>query len=506
MKKAEIQTGYVSKQLLTLNIFVAIFYFSWWLTPSHVGNPILYYSLLFGEIYHVLMAFGFWYTVWPRKTKELLRMEKTKPSVSVFITVAGEPVDLVQRTAEAARDMNYGNHKVYILNDGFVAGKDNWKDIELMAAKIGVNCITRKRAGGAKAGNINNATLKTKSDFIAVLDADMIPHPDFLDKVMPHFADKNVGFVQTPQFYRNWTKNSITGGASEQQNFFFGPIMEGKGLLNSAFICGTNVVLRRGMLESIGGIYEKSIAEDFLTSLLVHKNKWRSVYVREVLCEGLAPEDLGAYCSQQYRWARGSLEALFKFNPIFLGGLPFSARIQYLLSALYYFNGVVVLIDIMASIFFLLFGIQAVSATTSSFALFFIPYMFLTLYTLFNVSGQGITFRAISFSQSSWVLQIKALLGAITRSRDGFTVTPKEEKEKNFVYLVYPHLIYVFLAFVSFTVAYMREGADPAVITNTAWAIFNVIMFIPFIAASYKWKKTFGIAKPLIVKPDVKIQ
>src|SRR5690606_28145343 len=163
---------------------------------------------------------------------------------------------------------------------------DNWREVEVMAENIGVNCITRKESGGAKAGNINNGLKCTDSELVAIFDADMVPHPDFLQKTVSYFQDPKVAFVQTPQYYKNAEVNDIASGAWEQQELFFGPIMEGKGKVNAAFICGTNVLIRKEALLSVGGMYEKNIAEDFLTSLFIHQKGWKSYYLKEVLAEG----------------------------------------------------------------------------------------------------------------------------------------------------------------------------------------------------------------------------
>src|SRR3989344_1030836 len=98
-------------------------------------------------------------------------------------------------------------------------------------------------------------------------------------------------------------------------------------------MCGTNMVIRKAALREVGGMAEDNIAEDFVTSLFIHERGWKSAYVPEVLAEGLAPEDLFSYYKQQFRWARGSLEIVFRFNPLFRSGLTWSQRIEYLASA-----------------------------------------------------------------------------------------------------------------------------------------------------------------------------
>ncbi len=305
------------------------------------------------------------------------------------------------------------------------------------------------------------------------------------------FQDQKIGFVQSPQYYKNFSKNIVTGSSWEQQEFFFGPIMEGKDKHNSAFICGTNFAVRRQALLQVGGMCEDNIAEDFLTSLFIHQNGWKSVYLPNVLAEGLAPEDLLSYYKQQLRWARGSLEILFKHNPFFKKNLSWSQRVQYLSSALYYFNGVVVLIDMMIPLVFLFTGIQAVTTSTTSFAIFFIPFILSSLYTLYRISDGMLSFRAISFSQSIWTLQLSALFSLFMGKKATFNVTPKQAQEGNFIFLAFPHIGYMILVIIASVVGILREGINPAVITNIAWGAFNVSMFMPFILASYRWTSLF---------------
>lgn len=488
MDKPVILTRSVSKTLLIINVIVALIYFSWWFNPGHMGNPYLFYALFFGEIYHVFMALLFWFTLWPSDKKEMEPKKNANfaPSVAVFITVTGEPVEVVRRTALATKEMVYRNFKVYILNDGYVAKQDNWKEIEDLAKELHIGCITRKTPGGAKAGNINNALRQTESDIICIFDADMAPFPDLLQKVIPYFSDPKMGFIQTPQYYLNNEKNDVTAGAWEQQEFFFGPVMKGKDSNNSAFICGTNVAIRKKAILEAGGMCETNIAEDFLTSLFIHQKGWKSKYLTEVFATGLAPEDLLSYYKQQLRWARGSLEILFSQNPLFKSHVSFGQKMQYLSSALYYFNGLIVLIDMVMPLIALYYALTPVSASTTSFALFFIPFMFLNLYTLYTASAGRITFRAISFSQASWTLQLKALYAVLLRKKIAFAVTPKQMQSGRFTSLSYPHIMYIIIGIAAVVVGVSREGMSASVAANTAWVMFNAIMFLPFINASFR--------------------
>ena len=75
----------------------------------------------------------------------------------------------------------------------------------------------------------------------------------------------------------------------------------------------------------------------------------------------------------------------------------------------------------------------------------------------------------------------------------GFAVTPKQAMSGNFLFLAYPHLIYIGLGLISIGVGVWREGISPSVMTNISWVLFNTIMFYPFIkAVSAGWQWSWG--------------
>jgi cellulose synthase (UDP-forming) len=443
----------------------------------------LFIVLVVSQVFFTWQGLTFIQTIWETEYKPKQDPNFSEP-VDVFITVAGEPVDIVEETVRAALDMDYPNFKVYILNDGYVAKKDNWQDMELLAERTGAICITRKIPGGAKAGNINNALKQTQNPFVVIFDADHIPHRDFLRKTMCYFADKKVAFAQSPQYYKNADINEVTGGSWEQQSLFFGAILKGKNRMNAVTMCGTNMVIRRKPLEDVGGMCDTNIAEDFVTGLFIHQRGWRSVYVPEVIAEGLAPEDFLSYYKQQLRWARGSLEVLFKYNPIFKRGLTWRQKVQYLSSASYYLSGIFVLINAIIPLIFFFTGEVPFVVSTMALAIVFLPYMFLTLYMVQLSTNFSYTFRALSFSMSSWPIHLLALSQLLRGQKSGFAITSKRAVQGNFIRLVIPHLAYFVIGAVAIGWGLMREGLTASVATNTAWIILNSMIFIPFIRAA----------------------
>ena len=478
----------VPKFILVVEIFMMIFYFiviSMWFK---VSNVYIFSVLVASQVFFTWQGLTFIQAIWNTNYKPA-RDPNFTPPVDVYITVAGEPTDIVEETVRAALAMDYPNFKVYILNDGYVAKKENWHDMETLASELGAYCITRTKPGGAKAGNINNALRATENPFIVIFDADHVPHADFLRKTMCYFADNKVAFVQSPQYYKNYTSNEVTGGSWEQQGLFFGAILKGKNRLNAVSMCGTNMVIRRKPLEDVGGMCDTNIAEDFVTGLFIHQKGWKSVYVPEVLAEGLAPEDFLSYYKQQLRWARGSLEVLFKYNPIFKRGLTWSQKIQYLSSASYYLSGVFVLINALIPLTFFFTGAVPFVVSTMSLAIVFLPYMFLTLYIVQLTTNFTYTFRALSFSMSSWTIHIRALSELIRGKKSGFAITSKRAVEGNFAKLVSFHIAYFLIGAIAISYGIFRYGLTASVTTNAAWVILNSIIFTPFIRAAIPLSK-----------------
>src|SRR3972149_6163184 len=129
----------VPKLIMIFTGAAVLFYFTWWLDLNNAENIILYTLLVIGEIYHVWQAFGYIYTTWDQRKFETKTLDPKKawPAVDIFITVCGEPPDIVEKTIKAATSLNYSNYKVHVLNDGLSRNLTNWKEIDDLAIRHG---------------------------------------------------------------------------------------------------------------------------------------------------------------------------------------------------------------------------------------------------------------------------------------------------------------------------------------------------------------------------------
>jgi cellulose synthase (UDP-forming) len=203
--------------------------------------------LVLAETYSLSESILYGITMWNARSRPDPPPAPPGKSVDVFIATYNEPLDIVLKTAVAARNISYP-HKTWILDDG------ERPEFAVAARTIGVGYITRGpdwdgRPRFAKAGNVNNALVRTSGQFIAVFDADQVPEPNFLDRVLGYFNDPEVAFVQTPQKFWNVPKSDPLGSQAE---LFYGPIQQGKHGWGAAFFCGSNAVLRREAVMALG--------------------------------------------------------------------------------------------------------------------------------------------------------------------------------------------------------------------------------------------------------------
>ena len=234
--------------LIVLTAIVGINYIVWrWLFSVNWDAWWIAVPLALAETYSLIDSLLFALTMWRLRRRPPPPPAPEGLSVDVFITTYNEPIDLVVRTAAAAKDIRYP-HRTWILDDGARP------ELAAAAADLGVDYLTRApswtgKPRHAKAGNLINALLHTDGEFLLILDADQIPEPEILDRTLGYFTDDGMALVQTPQYFTNVPDSDPLGS---QAPLFYGPIQQGKDGWNAAFFCGSNAVLRREALMQLG--------------------------------------------------------------------------------------------------------------------------------------------------------------------------------------------------------------------------------------------------------------
>jgi cellulose synthase (UDP-forming) len=400
------------------------------------------------------------------------------------------------------------------------------KELEL-SGLVRCRYIARPKPKGkphhAKAGNINYAIFsgETTGDFILTLDADHIPKPQFVQRVLPYFYTYNlntgayesnqIAFVQTPQAFYNIPPGDPFG---HEAHLFYGPIQQGKDGMNSAFYTGTNAVLRREALinvglqnfaddfsrdaqrldefDLVGGVSSNSITEDMNTAMRLHAAGWKSAYHHEELSVGLAPDDLSSTLKQKLRWAQGTLQVLLRENPFSKPGLSFWQQLQYFQTMYSYFSGFATVVFLACPIVYFFTEIIPVRAYGADFAIHFTPAFVLNRLT-FLAASWGIPARELwrseQYAIALFPLFIQAVWSVFTGRPIKFQVTPKQRQSGIYLRLILPQLSVFALTIAGMVWCLYRYAVgdiqNPWIyLLNGVWAIYGLSLLWAIVRAA----------------------
>ncbi|MBD3393321.1 MAG: glycosyltransferase [Chitinivibrionales bacterium] len=471
--------------LVTLGIEAVLYYGAWWLEPAHRRNMFFFTFLTFAIFWGLFRSLINWfYLLFIRIPPETDAPEGVK--VDVFMTaMPGEPRDMIAKSLTAASGMNYP-HQTYLLDGG--------NDAELIALcrRLGVRHLDCTNVHGAKAGKINHALEKSSGDYILVIDPDHIARPDFLDKVLGHFSDPEVGFVQVVQAYHNQNESFVARAGAEQTYGFYGPTMMGMHGLGAAVAIGANCTFRRTALEDIGG-HAVDLAEDLLTSLRMHANGWKSAYVPYRASFGQTPADLHSHFKQQLKWSTGMFNVFFRDYLPNAFRMRLGAALHYFFAGTYYLEGVATAITCILPVLFLFFGLWAVEMELDAFLLHLAPYVFMSMvigwYTqrwLRDRSEQGFPWRGMFLLKATWPVFVLGFVYWITRTRVPYLPTPKTAEKGVFTNLVLPHIAVIVLSLSG--IIYALVNYDRFV-TGTWLMMFfaacNIVLMLPTVLVAH---------------------
>lgn len=407
--------------LATVTLCWSATYLAWRMGWSwHRSNPVLWTALLIAELYGLWnLATLAWLTwdVTPRTRPD----SPPGRSVDVYICTYDEPSSVLEATLAGCELMRYP-HTTWLLDDGARP------EIAALADMWGARYMTRPDKTHAKAGNINNALPRTDGDFVLVLDADHVPLPDALDTLVGYFEDPEVALVQTPHDFSNHDSIQHYDLGRHEQSVFFSAICVGKDRHNGSFWCGSGALIRREALLSVGGVATDTIAEDFHTTIKLHRRGWRTHYDDRIIAQGRAPHDLAAYLLQRDRWARGNL-AVFTTteSPLRANGLTPSQRLSYLASLASYLAGPMRLLMLVILAAVLWTGALPLKIAPLALAGLWAPAtLLMVLAGSALCRGQQRSGEATHYELCTAEIFTRALRCMVRPERASFRVTPKE--------------------------------------------------------------------------------
>ncbi len=262
-----------------------------------------------------------WVTDRRRAFKPMPDGHRGFPFVSIHVPAYNEPPAMLMQTIEALQRLNYPNYEILVI-DNNTKNPDTWRPVEKFCAQLGsrVRFFHVDPLAGFKAGALNYALKHTaaEAEIIAVIDSDYMVNKSWLTDLIPQFANPKVGIVQAPQDYRDQGENAFKAMCySEYRGFFFiGMITRNE--RNAIIQHGTMTMIRKSVLEQVGGWGEWCITEDAELGLKVFEQGYEAIYSSNSYGKGLMPDTFLDFKKQRFRWAYGAMQILRRHLPALL--------------------------------------------------------------------------------------------------------------------------------------------------------------------------------------------
>ncbi len=244
---------------------------------------------------------------------------------------------------------------------------------------------------------------------------------------------------------------------------------------------------RGGEAQPVMPMATISVTEDMATCMRLHTLGWRTAYHDEVLALGLAPEDLETMLTQRLRWAQGTVQVMFRENPLTQRGLTLPQRLMYFSTMWTYLSGFAALVYLAAPIVYLTIGVLPVQAFSADFFIRLVPFLVVNQLLFWVVADGRPTWRGQQYSLALFPVWIKSFTSAfgnvfLKRPLD-FAVTPKEKREQSAHRwdLVRPQLVALAALVAALAVGAVRLAAGQAplggTLVNMAWVVFDLVIF-----------------------------
>ena len=291
--------------------------------------------------------------------------ESDLPLVTVQLPIYNER-EVVQRVITAAAALEYPRDRleIQVLDDS--TDETSRLAAECVAAYqregFNIQLLHRDNRKGYKAGALQESLERSRGDFIAVLDADFVPAPDFLRQVMPYFlSDAGLGAVQARWGHLNEGASGLTGAQAValDKHFAVEQLVRHRADLFPKFN-GSAGIWRKTCVLDAGGWQEDTVCEDLCLSTRAVLAGWRFHFADDVVVPAELPATILSYKVQQARWAMGSTQCMVKYGGQILRAEQQTrmARIYALLSMSAYLTHILLLILLLVQLPLLLADVQ----------------------------------------------------------------------------------------------------------------------------------------------------
>ena len=259
--------------------------------------------------------------------------EAELPRITVQLPLFNE-LYVVERLLKAVTAIDYPREKleIQVLDD---STDETTKVAAAAVAKYAeqgfdIHYIHRLDRTGFKAGALENGNKTAKGDLFAIFDADFVPKPDCLRKLVDFFTDGMVGCAQMRWSHINGQYNLLTRLQTIMLDGHFVVEQTTRNRTGGFFnFNGTAGIWRRQAIEMSGGWQHDTLTEDTDLSFRAQLMGWKFVYLLDEEAPAEIPVEINAFKAQQRRWAKGVMQVGIKLYPrIWLAPLPFRVKLE----------------------------------------------------------------------------------------------------------------------------------------------------------------------------------
>lgn len=279
-----------------------------------ISMTIVWFILL----YHIFLTiFGYRYFL--KTQRSTLDSDELPyyPKVTVLIPAHNEE-KVIGNTIDAIMRSIYPKEKleVIVIND---SSTDRTGEVLKERAKRYPNLkvleIKPPLGAKGKANALNQGLKLASGDFIVVYDADNTPERRaILNLVRFILDDPNLGAVVGKFRTRNKDRSILTRFINIETLSFQWLVQSSRNYLwGLATIPGTNFIIRKELLEKIGGWETSSLTEDTELTIRIYQSGYRILWIPYAVTWEQEPERLGIWFKQRTRWARGNLAVIFTY-------------------------------------------------------------------------------------------------------------------------------------------------------------------------------------------------
>ncbi len=307
-------------------LFVSYLAFAFdWTFASHLGLASTAGALLLWafEVFAAIMACAYLWEIcdalgtehWTRRVTPRVTFdvpEADLPMVSLHVPAHNEPPDMVIDTLRTLLRLDYPRYEVILIDDN-TDDEALWRPVEAWCRRHDVKFAHLQDWPGYKSGALNYALRELtdpQAEVIGIVDSDYQIEPGFLRRCAPAFAEPWVGFVQSPQDYRDWQHAAYYKRLYYSYKYFFAVSQPSRNERDGAIFAGTMGLIRRVALEQLGGWDEWCITEDAELSLRLLRAGFSGLHVDQSWGHGVMPLTFEALKGQRYRWCFGGIQIL----------------------------------------------------------------------------------------------------------------------------------------------------------------------------------------------------